>query len=440
MSKINSFFLKNIVLPLGDLIMKTNIYSSLKINYKLSNRTKEEIKDWQLNELKKILTHAYKNTVYYKKIFDQINFKPYNIQSIEELSIIPVLTKKIIRENFNDLIPTNIGNIPHIKQSTGGSSGTPLVFLLDKNSWSFTNANTIFSWEKSNFNYGQKYIALGSTSLFLNKKKSLKHLIFYKLKNKIGLNGVNMSPEVCANYFQIIKNKKIKYIYGYASSIYLLADFAIKNNIKTNIKICFPTSEILTDNYRETIQKAFNCKIIDCYGASDGGITAFSYKKGYYEVGYNTIVNQIDITNNSGKIILTDLFNYAMPLINYELGDNVLIDSEKNINYNYNGQIINKINGRVSDVLHLGNGAILTGPGFTILFKDLPVLSYRIEKINDFHIKCFVRKMDSFSSEHEEKIIETLKYQCGLDIQISIEYINQEEISANGKSLYFKVN
>jgi phenylacetate-CoA ligase len=284
------------------------------------------------------------------------------------------------------------------------------------------------------------FVALGSTSLYLNKKKSLKHYIFYKLKNKIGLNGINMSPKICKNYLDLIQKKKIKYIYGYASSIYLLADFAIKNKIKIKINICFPTSEILTEHYRETIENAFTCKVIDCYGASDGGITAFSSKPNFYEVGYNTIVRQNENKYNHGPIIITDLFNYAMPFINYDLGDEILINEELNLNYNYNGQVINKIDGRTSDVLKLGNGVTLTGPGFTILFKDLPIISYRIEKIDDFHILCIIKKMDQFNINHEEVIFQTLQLQSGSEIKISIKYIDIEETTTNGKSRYFKVN
>ena len=200
--------------------------------------------------------------------------------------------------------------------------GDPMKYFLDIESWSFSNANYILNWEKTGYNYGDNYIALGSSSINVNQKKSIKHFLYYRLKNKVSFNGINMSNEVCNEYLEYIKQHKIKYIYGYASAIYLLSKYAEKHSIKVNINACFPTSEILTPLYRETIEKSFNCPVINCYGANDGGITAFEHQVGFFEVGYNSIVRIYEKdANMMGSALLTDLLNYAMPLINYQLGD-----------------------------------------------------------------------------------------------------------------------
>jgi len=326
-----------------------------------------------------------------------------------------------------------------LKSATGGSTGDPMIYLQDNSSWSVCNANNIIHWERTGYRYGDKFIALGSTSLFINKQASFKHIIYYKLKNKIALSGINMSDEVCNDYCELIRERKINYIYGYASSIYLLAKYVLNNNINLNIKSCFPTSEVLKDVYRETIKNAFNCNIIDCYGANDGGITAFSHAEGFYEVGYNCIV-RIEDPDEDGKgaALLTDLFNYAMPFINYEIGDIIQINPSVNKEYKYNGQIINQILGRTSELIKLGNGRILTGPGFTILFKDIPVDYYCIEKVNDYSIICWLIKLPLFNEEHEKLIYETLRKQCGKEITILIKETDKPFLSPSGKALYFK--
>ena len=431
-----SNLLKILILPLSDKAMKTDIMHYYKEIKKMQNWSPEEIENWQNEKLQKLVQQAYENTEYYQELFDNNNIDYREIKSRSDLKRIPVLTKEKIRENFNKLIPQNIDNINYKKSATGGSTGDPMKFLLDKRSWSFSNANNIINWEKTNYNYGDKFIALGSTSLFVNKSKSLKHLIYYKLKNKIGLNGINMSEEVCKNYIEFIKKEKVKYIYGYASAIYLLAKYVSENNIILNISACFPTSEILTNLYRDTIVEAFNCKIVNCYGAHDGGITAFEHEKGYFLVGYNSIITiKNKDKNNTGSALLTDLLNYAMPLINYQLGDELQIDENKN--YPYNGQIINHVFGRTSDVIRLENGNVLTGPGFTILFKDLPVEAYSIEK-NDYNsLLCNIKKQANYKKEHENLIFSTLKKQAGTEIKISIKYVDEFELTRSGKRRYF---
>jgi phenylacetate-CoA ligase len=246
-----------------------------------------------------------------------------------------------------------------------------------------------------------------------------------------------MSDEVCKNYIELINSNKIKYLYGYSSAIYLLAKWAIENNETANIKSCFTTSEVLTSQFRKTISNAFQCKIVDCYGAHDGGITAFAHKEGFFEVNYNSIVRiENPDQNGIGPAILTDVLNYAMPLINYKLGDELQIDKKQNEQYSYNGQIINKVMGRTSDILQLDNGHVLTGPGFTILFKDIPADYYCIEKKASDSIVCWIIKLPEFDFTHEKIILQTLRKQAGKNIHIEIKYTDEPFLSKSGKRTY----
>ena len=441
MASYYSSLLKRIIMPLADRAMNTKIikyYYQIKSMQELS---KEDILDWQNAKLRQLINFSYNNTKYYHALFDNIKIKPNDIRGVHDLREIPILTKEEIRKNYKNLLPQNIYSINYKKSATGGSTGDPLKYLLDNESWSFSNANYIINWEKAGYKYGDKYIALGSASLFVDAKQSIKHKIYYKLKNKIGLNGINMSDDICREYIIFIKKDKIKYIYGYASAIYLLAKHVLENNISVNISVCFPTSEILTDSYRDTIKKAFNCEIVNCYGAHDGGITAFEHEKGYFKVGYNSLITiKEKDKDNTGSALLTDLFNYAMPLINYQLGDELQINEEKNKTYSYNGQVINKVFGRTSDVVRLENGAVLTGPGFTILFKDLPVEAYSIEKNGYNSLLCNIKKQTRYNKEHENLIISTLKKQAGSETEIFIKYIDEFELTKSGKRRYFIAN
>jgi len=438
MNRLYSNVLKNAIMPLADRSMHTNLMQYYRTIQEMKKWNKEDIHKWQLEKLKRLIEYSYDNTDYYKELFDSINIKPNDINSIDDLSKIPILTKKLIQDNQLKLISKEIDSLYYKKSATGGSTGDPLIYLQDNRSWSICNANKVVHWERTGYRYGDKFIALGSTSLFVNKKLSFKHKVYYKLTNRIGLNGINMSDEVCDNYCELIKKGNIKYIYGYASSIYLLAKYVLANNINLPIRACFPTAEIFKDLYRKTIKNAFNCKIVDCYGANDGGISAFSHTEGFYEVGYNCIVRIEDPDENGkGVALLTDLFNYAMPFINYRIGDIIQINSSVNNEYKYNGQIINQVLGRTSDIITLGNGRTLTGPGFTVLFRDIPVDYYCIEKVDEYSIICWIKKLPNFNEIHRQLIYETLQKQCG-KITILIKEIDKPFISTSGKYLYFK--
>ena len=419
--------------------MKTSLSSFYNRINEMRSYSREEITQWQDNRVRKLLHHAYCNSRYYQKIFAELELHPDDFKSSKDLNKLPNLEKSTILAHFDEIIPDNIQEIPHKVSATGGSTGDPMPYMLDYDSWSFSNANSIINWEKAGYEYGDKYLALGSTSLFINKKESLKHKAYYALKNKIGRNGINMSKSVCMEYVSLIKRRKICFIYGYASSIYLLAKYVLEQNEKVQLTACITTAEVLTDQYRNTISKAFQCKILDAYGAHDGGITAYAHEKGYFETGYNCLVRiEKADPNGKGAALLTDLTNFAMPLINYKLGDEIQINDPKNADYPYNGQIINKVLGRTSDIIVLENGNTLTGPGFTILFKDLPVEHYCIEKTGVNQITCGIIKQPQYAHKHESLIRSTFEKHIGEDAELRIEYLTEIPLTNSGKRVYFK--
>ena len=433
MRKIYACFLEFIVFPLADKVMKTKLmYYYHKIK-QMEKWSAVEIENWQFENLKKLIAYAYENTVYYKELFDRIQIKPEDIRTTSDLSKIPFLTRELILENFDKLVSKKVKTIPHIQVMTGGTTGTPMTYLLDKISWSFSNADYIVNWEKAGFKFGDKHVALGGSSIFGGHGSSLKHIIYYGLKGKIKLDGMNLSDEVLKSYVDLIKKKRIKYIYGYASSIYLLAKYVATHKISLKINACFPTSEILTDNYREAILEAFNCKIVNCYGAHDGGITAFEHKRDTFEVGYNVFI-RVQTNKTKGPILLTNLLNYAMPMINYQLGDEVKI---KESTSGYNGQVIEKVYGRIPDIIRLDNGRILTGFGFFSRVFSLPVKAWSLEKKKKNTLLCKVIKQHGYDESDEETLITKLKEYAGEDVTIEVKYFDKFKLTPSGKRNYY---
>lgn len=434
MSRIKEVLLLHVIFPVADFVMGTKAmhwYRKIKM---MNDWSTEEIDIWQTNRLKELVQHAYNHTVYYKEVFDSIGLKPEDIQTFDDLKKLPVLTKEIIKARFEDIKPDNIQQIKHRFSSTGGSTGDPLRFLLDENTWGFVTAAKINAWKSTGYHYGDLYVSLGSSSLFPVNKRSRIHEIYYRIRNTIPLNGMNMEDAVCKKYTDIILENKAHYLYGYASSIYLLALYVQKNSIQLDIKGVYSTSEVLTDAYRRTIESTFNVRVLDCYGARDGGITAYEVTSGFYNVSYNTFCETKD-ENTLSKLYCTNLIDFAFPFIRYELGDEVLLD--KDSDNQYNGQTIKKIGGRSADIIHLSNGKVLTNPGFTILFKAFNIEAYRVEQLDTLALKVRIQKMESFEEHEEYDIIAAMKKHAGEDCEIVVEYVTQFEPLKNGKRSFF---
>ncbi len=430
-----SFFRKKIIFPVADFVMKTKTIHYLKVIHEMNTWSRSKIDDWQRHKLVNLINHSYNNTVYYKNLFDQNNIKPSDIKSIKDLNKIPPLTKNIIKENFKDLIPSNIKKYPYKNGQTGGSTAEPLKYFQDLNSWSFCNANNLYNWERLGYKIGDKFLALGSSSIIPDAKPSLKHQIYYALKGKISVSAMNLNEKSIIQITNIINKNNIKYLYGYSSALFLLSKKIQDLNIKTpKIKGCISTSELLLPEYRFEIEKTFNCKIIDAYGAGDGGITAFNLNGNYFNVAYNCLLEtNKEVNSNSGLVYSTDLLNFSFPFIRYEVGDGVEIGSKNS----HNGQIITKLLGRKPNLIKLENGKVLIAPGFTVLFGGLNVKAYRINKTDINQITIQVVKDEIYSKKDEEIIKTSFNHHAGKDCKIIITYHDSFHLSNSGKRDYF---
>jgi len=151
------FLRKNIVFPLADLVMRTKTWHYFRVIKDMNSWSQKKIEEWQSEKLADLINHSYNNTVYYRNLFDENNIKPSDIKTIDDLHKIPPLTKKIIRENYRDLIPSNIRKYPYKKGQTGGSTAEPLQYLQDLNSWSYCYANHNYNWGKLGYEIGDNF-------------------------------------------------------------------------------------------------------------------------------------------------------------------------------------------------------------------------------------------------------------------------------------------
>ncbi|MFW5982948.1 MAG: hypothetical protein ACOCQ4_00465, partial [bacterium] len=114
-------------------LSKTKILSWYNIIKNNESFTKTDIEDYQLIELKKLLNHVNGNVPFYTNLFRKMNFSASDVSSIKDIEVLPPLTKSIISDNFNLLLPKSLNKINYQKRSTGGTTGTPHKYYSDMN-------------------------------------------------------------------------------------------------------------------------------------------------------------------------------------------------------------------------------------------------------------------------------------------------------------------
>ena len=119
------------------------------------NLTRYEISKIQLNKLKKLLVHAYETTVYYKQLFDNKGFNPYEMQSVHDMEKIPLLCKNDVQKNLKDMKSKKFCEDDFVPVTTGGTSGNQMKFFMQRNyTWSREKAITDYYFESGGCNKG----------------------------------------------------------------------------------------------------------------------------------------------------------------------------------------------------------------------------------------------------------------------------------------------
>ena len=160
-SKIDRY----VLLPVAAKIQKSDILKEYVRLKRTDWYSEEQLMNLQNEKLKRLIHHCYMNVPYYTKLFDKLNLKPEDIKCRADLAKLPILTKQIIRDNYDDMISLDVSQRKAHKETSGGSTGIPLNFMTDKATWGIRWSSSFRAWEWYGFSLGEKIFTLGGNSL-----------------------------------------------------------------------------------------------------------------------------------------------------------------------------------------------------------------------------------------------------------------------------------
>lgn len=277
---------------------------------------REKLKKLQEIKLRKIVCYAYKHVPFYHNILRLKKIRPNNIRNLSDLKKLPITKKDEILKNFKSFISDDIKKNIAIR-TTSGTTGHPLTIFSDKRCedyWESLFARALFNegyrpWEK---------IAYISSEL-PNKK----------IYNYFGFTRKSFISRKLPEMVQLkkIKREKTKVIISSVYDALRLSSKVIEVSFSLNPKLVVVGAEVLTGKSREKIEDAFNTNVYEWYGSTEFPYIAWECKNHSLHVNDDCIVVELlkgneDVSSGEkGKVVITSLENYAMPLIRYEIGD-----------------------------------------------------------------------------------------------------------------------
>lgn len=399
----------------------------------------ENLINLQNERLQKIIRHAYENVPYYKDLFDRLKLKPGDIKNAEDLSKIPILEKDIIRKSPNSLVARNIDKREIVLQYTSGTTGTPLELYNTLDGLQYSHALEFFVRYIYGLTLKSKQASFIGRIVVPYSQTNPPFWHYNLILNQYLFSSYHMSDQYLLYYIDKLEDFHPDEIVGYPSSIYILAKFLVKNNIKSiRPKVVFGNSEPILAYQREVMEEAFHCPVREWYSSTEQAFFAYQCPyENYHIVHPYGIVEIVDSKDNDlnydeiGDLVCTGLTNYAMPLIRYRIGDSASIGivdcpcSNKSM-------VFKEILGRSDDILVTPDGKHIgrLDPVFKGLkgIKECQIIQKDIDKI-----LLKIVKEESYSEKDTEILIASLVKRIGTTMKIQVEYTNEIPRGYNGK-------
>jgi len=421
-----------------------------------------ELKQLQEKRLRDITNHAYNNVPLYKEKFDALGIKPEDIRSLEDVQKLPFTTKQEVRNGIPDRSMARGSDLGDcIRASTSGTSGGPMAVFYDKRfmdycmaAWRFRKrlAIGVKPW--------QKVMVIGYGGLIAPKKGQDQSGEMARMKRKsqgreslgpiVHLlrdreKRVTVGSDANEVLTQILEFDP-KLIRGTPSYLRLLAEAMAERGIEgLGDRVVRTEGEVTDEETRRYLESSFKCKVFDEYSSWDFGNGAWQCtKREGYHIDADLLILEVVRGNEQvspgerGEIVVTNLLNYAMPLIRYRVGDIGVLD-DKTCSCGRGLPLLKSIEGREADCFTLPSGQLVTPRTIMTVIQGTPGVSrYQAvqESMNQVRIELMRRGNEPDVSKDE--LVARCHNILGEDIEIEVSITDRKNLKAKFRPVISK--
>lgn len=417
-----------------DTLKGKRVKSALKILYNCEDGiwTEKQINAYQRTCIQRLLSHTKTTVPFYAEQEDTV------------LRNWPVVNKNILRSNGENILSKKYEKEKLISMSTSGSTGTPFTCWQNGNKKKHVNAETLYYNGKIGFSIGRRIIYLRSVVSEVQKSnlKQFAQNIYLLDCNDLSDKGIKEKLKFIVEYSKSCGAM----LMGYASTLTAFQKYFDKygyDDVK-NAKIygVVSGSEMLYDATRLSIEKAFNCKCVSRYANEENGFLGQDWednnvflmnRAGYFVEILKTNSDEPAEDGEVGRIVVTDLYNYAMPMIRYDTGD---IGARVKVIHNGRERYaVGSFGGRIVDSVKDFNGNLISPHAITNLmwkYKKIKQFQFVQKAKGKYQLILNAQKDDI----DERELIQDYKNIFGQNSSFVVLYCDDIPVLASGKRRY----
>ena len=344
--------------------------------------TRDELAELNWERRVALVRYCAEYVPYYKRIFTHLGFHHSDLRSEKDFRQLPMLDRRTVRNCFQELIATTVRPGALVPASTGGSTGEPLTILTDPRlplssmSWRMLNWWGVDVSDNSGYLY--RAVPTGAQRL-------LADVLTYPTRRAY-ISAINMTPRGIEDFLRVLDGIAPRYLVGYVGAIDALATVMRREGKRLEtLKAVWTTAAPVPVALRTNLDDIFGCPVYSQYGSIEmytmaadcpvrQGLHVFS------DIRHVELLTQPHCDSGcAGEVVVTDLTNYAFPLLRYRTGDvSRFIASPCACGRPF--PLMEYVQGRISETIYLDDGTPVPGEYWTTIFDDYA------DDIRSFHV------------------------------------------------------
>jgi len=393
--------------------------------------SRKKLEAFRDNKLACLVEHCYHHVPYYRRVMQERDLKPQDIQSAADLGKLPLLTKDIVRTHCRDLRATNVADTEVIIASTGGTTGEPMRIA---------KAPRDAAWANMCFERGLSWggLAPGGNRVHLTGgsigavKRTRQQTASDWLSGRLHLLAYDLGEKTLYEYTTAIRRSGVQFIVGYASNIYLLARLLHERGESLNLRAVFTTAELLLPKWAATIKKVLNCSVYSYYGCGESNSLGYQCHEGdAYHIPEEHVILEAKSDDSEtglpgrGRVLITDLDNTAMPLLRYQNGDYVTLNDTP-CSCGRSLRLISKLEGRTYEFLLSTSGELVSAGICDVILGNVgSVREFQVRQDAAGHVRVIVVPSKKLTDEEKTYIRQSFQFYLGEAFNVDIENVNR---------------
>jgi phenylacetate-CoA ligase len=396
----------------------------------------------QFAAFQKMFRHAYDHCEFYRERYEAAGLQPEDIRTPEDVARVPTITKEEIQQNRERMISRLTPRDALIPDMTGGSTGSPLAFYYDKARLDSRIGATLRHNAWAGWRLGDRAAVLWGAPQDLAQGPRLKDRIRdWIIDRRLLLDASRIDDARMHAFADALREYRPRVMQAYSNTLALFARFVRDNGI-TGIRpkgiVC--SAELLTAESRALIESTFQCPVFDRYGCREFAVVASecARHRGLHINEENLLVESVDergpALDRDGEIVVTDLRNFAMPMIRYRIRDVGRVLSAQ-CDCGRGLSLMQLSGGRTTDFLTSTSGAKVSGIVLaTYVITNLQgVRQIQFVQASRNAVTIRVASGPDWQDSLADALADKARHYLGADMRIEFDYVERIESEKSGK-------